>query len=88
MLASKPNYKDTSNTQHTHTLYTTHTNISQNNNNTVHTHLPPKQSTNATKAAAELRAFLGAVRDELQRGAEGLVVVGQPLHQSHALHNL
>lgn len=42
----------------------------------------------ATKAPHELGALLALVGDDLQRGPEGLVVVGEPLQQRLALHQL
>mmetsp|Transcript_58487 Transcript_58487/g.102822 ORF Transcript_58487/g.102822 Transcript_58487/m.102822 type:complete len:308 (-) Transcript_58487:581-1504(-) len=51
-------------------------------------HLPSQQTADAAETAAELGALLRAVRDELQLGAEALVVVGEPLHEGLAIYYL
>ena len=40
--------------------------------------LPPQNSSDTTKATAELRSFLWPVGNEFQRSAKGLVIVGKP----------
>ena len=50
--------------------------------------LVPQDASDASKALAKLRAFLGFVRDDVELGAVILVVFNKPVNQKNVLFDL